>query len=78
MPTPGDDAHPLTKEQIVQLRRDLTFVEERLNDIATLMRVCYGEVSQAVVRADEAVAAFQGLKWELERTKLLKYATASA
>jgi len=61
---------PLTEEQAVQLRHDLTLIEERLQDIAILMRVCYGEDSQAVVRADETAAALQRLKWELERTKL--------
>ena len=45
-------------------------VEERLQDIAILMRVCYGEESQAVVRADETAASLQRLKWELERTRL--------
>ena len=61
---------PLTHEQEVLLRHDLTLVEERLQDIAILMRVCYGEESQAVARADETAAALQRLKWELERTKL--------
>jgi hypothetical protein len=55
---------------MVQLRRDLTLVEERLEDIAILMRVCYGEESQAVIRADETAAALQLLRWVLERTKL--------
>jgi hypothetical protein len=40
MPTSKDDLQPLTNEQAVQLRRDLTFVEERLQDIAILMRIC--------------------------------------
>src|SRR5713101_1914286 len=65
MPT-SKDLHPLTNEQTVQLRRDLTLVEERLQDIAVLMRVCYGEDSQAAIRADETAAALQRLKWELE------------
>ena len=69
MPT-SRDLSPLTEEQAVQLRHDLTLIEERLQDIAILMRVCYGEDSQAVVRADETAAALQRLKWELERTKL--------
>jgi hypothetical protein len=77
MPSSSHDARPLTNEQIGQLRRDLTLVEERLKDIASLMRVCYSEESQAVIRADEAAAAVQRLKWELERAKLLKNATAS-
>jgi hypothetical protein len=78
MATSRDDMHPLTNEQTVQLRRDLTLVEQRLHDIAILMRVCYGAESQVVIQADEAAAAFQRLKWELERTKLLMEATPSA
>jgi hypothetical protein len=55
------DLRPLTKEQQDQLRDDLTLVEERLQDIAVLMRVCYGEDSQAAFRADEVNAALQRL-----------------
>ena len=71
------DVRPLTAEQAVQLRRDLTLVEERLQDIAILMRVCYGEDSQAVIRADETSAALQRLKWALERTKVRAQAASS-
>jgi Trm5-related predicted tRNA methylase len=77
MPT-STDPHPLTNDQEVQLRTDLALVEDRLQDIAILMRVCYGEKSQAVARADETSAALQRLKWELERTKLLTQAAGSA
>jgi hypothetical protein len=56
----------------------LILVEERLQDVAILMRVCYGEESHAVTRADETLAALQRLKWELERAKLPKHASASA
>jgi hypothetical protein len=77
MPT-STDLRPLTNEQAVQLRNDLALVEERLRDIAILMRVCHGEESQAVARADETAAALQRLKWELERTKLLKQAAFHA
>ena len=73
MPTSRDDLHALT----VRLGRDLALVEERLQDIVLLMRVCYGEGSRAVIRADEAAAALQQLKWEWERTKLPKRAAAS-
>jgi len=76
MPT-STDLTPLTNERAVHLRRDLTLVEERLQDIAILMRVCYGEDSQAVIRADETAAALERLKWELERAKLPKRAAAS-
>ena len=77
MPT-SRDLRPLTHEQEVLLRHDLTLVEERLQDIAILMRVCYGEESQAVARADETSAALQRLKWELERTKLRTQAAGAA
>ena len=76
MPT-TKDVRPLTAEQAVQLRRDLTLVEERLQDIAILMRICYGEDSQTVIRADETAAALQRLKWALERTKVREHTTAS-
>jgi Trm5-related predicted tRNA methylase len=66
------DLRPLTNDQAVQLRHDLMFVEERLQDIAIFMRICYGDESQAVIRADETAAALQRLKWELERTKVQK------
>jgi hypothetical protein len=69
MPT-SNDLHPLTDEQAVRLRRDLTVVEERVQDIAILMRICYGEESQTVIRADETVGALQRLKWALERAKV--------
>lgn len=69
MPT-SMDVRPLTADQAVQLRRDLTLIEERLQDIAILMRICYGDDSQAVIRADEISAALQRLKWALERTNV--------
>jgi hypothetical protein len=77
MPTPRVDPQPLTAEQAVQLHRDLTLVEERLQDIAILMRVSYGDESQPVIRADEIAAALQRLKWELERTKVPRHTAAS-
>ena len=76
MPT-TKDVRPLTAEQAVQLRRDLALVEERLQDIAILMRICYGEESQVVIRADETGAALQRLKWALERTKLRAQAASA-
>jgi lipase chaperone LimK len=77
MPTSAD-LRPLTDEQAVQLQNDLALVEERLQDITILMRVCFGNESQAFARAEETSAALQRLKWELERTKLRKQAAGSA
>jgi hypothetical protein len=31
------------------------------------MHACYGDESQAAIRADEITGALQRLKWELER-----------
>jgi hypothetical protein len=59
--------HPLTPEQRSQLREDLVLVEERSQDIATLMHARYGDESQAAIRADEVIAALQRLKWQLDR-----------
>ena len=61
--------HPVTAEQKRQLDEDIAYVEERLRDISVLMRVCHGDDSQVVVRADETAAALQRLKWELERAQ---------
>ena len=69
MPT-STDLRPLTPEQEVLLRHDLTLVEERLRDIAILLSVSYGNESQAFARAEETSAALQRLKWELERAKV--------
>jgi hypothetical protein len=77
MPT-SNDLHPLTDAQSVQLRHDLTLIEERLQDIAILMRICYGDDSQAVIRADETCAALQRLKWALERTNVRALAAGAA
>ena len=64
------DVRPPTSAQAVQLGHDLTLIEERLQDIAILMRICYGDDSQAVIRADEISGALQRLKWALERTNV--------
>jgi hypothetical protein len=77
MPT-SRDLRPLTNDQAVQLRHDLTLVEERLQDIAILMRISYGEESQPVIRADETAAALQRLKWALERTNVRALAAGAA
>jgi hypothetical protein len=59
--------HPLTPEQRIQLGEDLALVEERMQNIAVLMHACYGDESQASIRADEGDATLQRLKWKLDR-----------
>jgi len=77
MATSPNNLQALTREQAVQLRRDLTLIEERLQDIAILMRVCDGDDSQPAIRADETANALQRLKWELEKTNLRRQAAAA-
>jgi hypothetical protein len=69
MSTARDSLRRLTSAQTVQLQQDLALVEERLQDMAILMRICYGEDSQPAIRADETAGAFLRLKWALERAK---------
>jgi hypothetical protein len=59
--------HPLTVEQRRRLDQDIAIVQERLQNISALMHACYGDESQAAIRADEITGALQRLKWELER-----------
>jgi hypothetical protein len=59
--------HPLTVEQRRRLDQDIAIVQERLQNISVLMHACYGDESQAAIRADEITGALQRLKWELER-----------
>ena len=59
--------YPITVEQQKQLEQDLKVIQERVQAIDVLMHACYGDASQAAVRADELDAALQRLKWELER-----------
>ena len=68
MPTSAK-RHPLTEQQSLQLRDDLELIEERLQAIVILMRACYGEQSQAAIRAEETTGALQRLTWELERVQ---------
>ena len=59
--------YPLTGEQRTQLDQDLKLIQERLRAVGVLMHACYGDESQAAIRADEVEAALQRLNWELER-----------
>ena len=76
MPLPME-RHPFTTDQRKQLDEDLACVEERLEAIAVLMCACHGDDSPPAIRAGEASAALQRLKWELERTEQKKQSAAS-
>jgi hypothetical protein len=67
---------PPTNKQKIQLRHDLTLIEEKLQDISVLMHASYGDDSHPAIRADEAAAALQRLKWELERERQKEHAAS--
>ena len=53
-PAPRHSLPRLTNTQAVQLEQHLAVVEERLQDIAILIGVRYGDDSQPAIRAGEA------------------------
>jgi len=63
------DRYPLTDEQRSTIFHDIAGVKECLQEIAALMRACFGDTSQLFVRAEECSAAVQRFEWELERIR---------
>jgi hypothetical protein len=63
------ERHAITADQRTQLQNDLAAIEALLQSITVLMCACYGAESQPAVRAEEAAASLQRLKWELERMR---------
>ena len=59
----------MTVEQRRGLNGDLTGVQEKVEDILTLIRACYGDADEVRIRAEESAAALQRLKWALERER---------
>jgi hypothetical protein len=49
--------HPLAIEQRTQLEWEVNVVQEGLQNSSILMHRCYGDDSQAAIRADEVDAA---------------------
>lgn len=61
--------YSLTKDQRQTLDRDLATITESLENIASPLRVCYGDADRLVYQADEASAAVQRLLWAMERQR---------
>jgi hypothetical protein len=59
--------HPMTEEQRCYLDHDLKEMMEDLENIANLLRACYGATDTSVIRAEEASGAVQRLIWAAER-----------
>ena len=63
--------HPMTIQQRQLLKKDLVELREKLAEVVSLVRVCYGENKEAFVRAEETAAALQRLEWVLEREEAM-------
>ena len=63
------ERHPLTSQQEALLRQDVAEIEEKLRNIAALIRACHGENSPLAIRADETLGALQRFNWELGRVQ---------
>jgi hypothetical protein len=59
--------HPVTEEQRRYLDQDLKAATQNLENIASVLRGCYGETDRTVIRAEEATGAVQRLIWAVER-----------
>ena len=59
----------MTVEQRRALNGDLAGIQEKLEEILTLIRASYGDSEDVRVRAEESAAALQRLKWALERER---------
>ena len=62
-----EDRYPLTNDQLRQTDTDLAEMQTRAEEIWRLIAAAYGETDQRAVRADEAYAAVQRLRWVIER-----------
>ena len=60
MSTARDSLPRLTNTQTVQFEQDLALVEERLRDIAILVRVRHGDDREPAIRAGETAARSNG------------------
>src|SRR5947208_15558812 len=67
--TAMNERYPMTVEQRRALNGDLAGIQEKLEDILTLIRACYDDTGDVRVRAEESAAALQRLKWALERDR---------
>lgn len=59
--------YPVTEEQRRYLDQDLKAAIENLENIANVLRGCYGERDMTVIRAEEAAGAVQRVIWAVER-----------
>jgi hypothetical protein len=60
--------YPLTNDQIQEIQRDLLEMKTRSDEIARLLSAAFGEADQRTIRAEEINAAFERLRWEMQRS----------
>jgi hypothetical protein len=65
------ERYPMTIQQRQVLQQDIAELREKLAEVVSLVRVCFGENKEAFVRAEETAAALQRLEWVLEREEAM-------
>jgi hypothetical protein len=61
------ERYPMTVEQRRLLQQDIAEIQEKLNDMFSLLGACYGDKADSTIRAGEAAAAVQRLEWAVGR-----------
>lgn len=61
------ERYPITAQQRGLLKRDLAELKNKMTDFITLVRTCYGEMTEPASRAEETAASLQRLEWALQR-----------
>jgi hypothetical protein len=69
--------HPLTVDQLHQIKRDLADMQIRAEEIFHIMAASSGELDARTVRAEELTGAIQRLQWAMERSSQSKVAAAA-
>ena len=69
--------HPLTVDQLHQIKRDLADMQIRAEEIFHIMAASSGESDPRTVRAEELTGAIQRLQWAMERSSQGKVAAAA-
>ena len=65
------ERHPMSIQQRRILKQDLAELREKLAEVVSLLRACYGENKEPFIRARETAAALQRLEWVLEREEAM-------
>ena len=64
--------YPLTNDQLQDVQSDILEMNARADELAQLLAAAFGETDQRAIRAKEIDAAFQRLRWAMQRSNAAK------